>query len=57
MRKDEPIGKRFVGGVTTAETKNGKPVKKKKGSSSSPSPSPSQSSAAKEKAEENGLCT
>jgi LCP family protein required for cell wall assembly len=58
MRKDEPVGKRFIGGVTTAETKNGKPAKnKKKGASSSPSPSPSQSSAAKEKDQENGLCT
>jgi anionic cell wall polymer biosynthesis LytR-Cps2A-Psr (LCP) family protein len=58
MRKDEPVGKRFIGEVTTAETKNGKPAKRKKGgATASPSPSPSESSAAKEKAEENGLCT
>jgi LCP family protein required for cell wall assembly len=57
MRKDKPVGKRFLGDVTTAETKNGKPAKHKKGSTSSPSPSPSQSSAAREKDQENGLCT
>jgi LCP family protein required for cell wall assembly len=57
MRHDKPLGKRFLGGVTTAETKNGKPAQHKKGSSSSPSPSPSQSSAAKQTDAENGLCT
>ncbi len=53
IRMDKPVAKRFAGDVTTAETKNGKPSKKK---STSPSASPSQSAAAKEKAAENGLC-
>jgi LCP family protein required for cell wall assembly len=57
MRLDKPLGKRFLSDVTTAETKNGKPVHHKKGSPSSPSPSPSQSAAAKQQAAANGLCT
>jgi LCP family protein required for cell wall assembly len=55
IRMDKPVGKGFAGDVTTAETKNGKPAKK--GSSASPSPGASQSPAAKEKDQENGLCT
>jgi LCP family protein required for cell wall assembly len=52
IREDRPVGKRFAGDVTTAQTKNGKPVKKKKGAASA---GPTQSSAA-ERAAENGLC-
>jgi hypothetical protein len=44
---------RFAGDVTTAQTKNGKPVKKKKKGAASAGPT--QSSAA-ERAAENGLC-
>jgi LCP family protein required for cell wall assembly len=55
IRMDKPVGKSFAGDVTTAQTKNGKPAKKKKGSPSSPSASPTGGVAA-EKAAENGLC-
>ena len=55
IRMDKPVDKRFAGDVTTAQTKDGKPAKKKKGSSTSPSPSPT-SGAEREKAAENGLC-
>ena len=54
---DKPVGKGFAGDVTTAETKNGKPARKEEGREPSPSPSASQSPAAKEKDQENGLCT
>jgi len=57
IRMDKPVNKRFAGDVTTAQTKNGKPAKKKKkGATASPSPSPTDGATA-EKDAENGLCT
>ena len=53
IRNDKPVAKRFAGDVTTAQTKNGKPAKKKPGSSPSASPTAGAQSA---KAAENGLC-
>ena len=53
---DMPMNKRFAGDVTTAQTKNGKPAKKKQGPTASPSPSPTDGAKA-EKDAENGLCT